>query len=369
MGKDDNNIMRKVMVAMSGGVDSSVAAYLVKEEGYDVTGVTLRLYDGEKGSFAKSGLPPYPAEAVSSAVEDAKCVADSLGIPHLVFDLRDEFKQRVIDSFVKAYESGLTPNPCIECNRYLKFEKILLCGDKSENACVATGHYAMIERDSGSERFLLRKAVDLNKDQTYVLCRLTQDQLARTMFPLGKITKEEALLIAKEQDFTTASKSDSQDICFIPDGDYAGFICRYRDKTYPCGKFTDKRGNSLGDHRGIIRYTVGQRKGLGIALGKPAYVCSIDPESNTVVLGDNEDLFTRELEAVDFNWIATDTPSGDIRAKARIRYKHKEAYATVVPTGRDTVKVIFDEPQRAVTGGQSVVLYDGDIVIGGGTIV
>lgn len=233
---------------------------------------------------------------------------------------------------------------------------------------VVTGHYAQIVQDETTGRYLLKKAVDASKDQSYVLYSLTQDQLSRTLFPLGGLHKTETRRIAEEQGFINAEKRDSQDICFIPDGDYAGFIEKYTGRTYPSGYFTDREGNILGEHRGIIHYTIGQRKGLGLALKKPMYVQELDMEHNRVILGDNADLFTREFDAKDFNWIATDTPASDIRAKARIRYKHKEAEATIVPTGPDTVHVIFDEPQRAITRGQSVVLYDGDYVIGGGTI-
>ena len=354
----------KALVAMSGGVDSSVAAYLVREAGYETTGVTMRLFDNET-----IGLPTDKTCCSLSSIEDACSVANRLGIYFLVCDLREDFRREVIGRFIEAYENGRTPNPCIECNRYLKFDRMFEFGQEFGADRLATGHYAVIERDAGSGRYLLRKAADLSKDQSYVLYSLTQDQLARTLFPLGGMTKSEVRALAEELGLVTAHKSESQDICFVPDGDYASFIRNYTGRDYPPGDFVDREGTVLGTHKGIIRYTVGQRKGLGLALKKPMYVSEIDPAGNRVVLADNADLFTSELSAADFNWIACDVPSSDIRAHARIRYKHKEAPATVIPTGRDTVKVIFDEPQRAVTRGQSVVLYDGDVVIGGGTII
>ncbi|MBR0373259.1 MAG: tRNA 2-thiouridine(34) synthase MnmA [Mogibacterium sp.] len=355
---------RKALVAMSGGVDSSVAAYLVREAGYETTGATMRLFDNET-----IGLPSDKTCCSLSSIEDACAVANRLGIYFLVFDFRADFRREVIDRFIAAYEAGRTPNPCIECNRYLKFEQLYTCGQEIGMDCIATGHYARIERDTGAGRYLLRKAADLSKDQSYVLYSLTQEQLARTLFPLGGMTKQEVRALAEDLGLVTAYKGESQDICFVPDGDYAGFIRNYTGHEYPPGDFVGLDGTVLGTHKGIIHYTIGQRKGLGLALKKPMYVSEIDTVNNRVVLADNADLFTRELTAADFNWIACDVPSSDLRASARIRYKHKEAPATVIPTGRDTVKVIFDEPQRAVTRGQSVVLYDGDVVIGGGTIV
>ena len=354
---------KKALVAMSGGVDSSVAAYLIREAGFETTGVTMRLYDNET-----IGLDSAKTCCSLSSIEDACSIANKLGIYYLVYDFREEFREEVIRRFVDAYEHGMTPNPCIECNRYLKFDHLFACGKEIGQDYVVTGHYAIIEKDSGSGRYLLKKSVDLSKDQSYVLYPLTQEQLAHTLFPLGGMHKTETRQIAEEQGFINAHKHDSQDICFVPDGDYAGFIEHYIGKSYPAGHFVDADGNVLGEHRGIIHYTIGQRKGLGLSLKKPMYVTELDTEKNEVVLGDNADLFTRELNAKDFNWIAMAAPSGDLRAKARIRYKHKEAPAQIIPTGPDTARIIFDEPQRAITRGQSVVLYDDDYVIGGGTI-
>lgn len=355
---------KKVLVAMSGGVDSSVAAYLIREQGYETTGVTMRLYDNET-----IGLSSAKTCCSLESINDAVSVANKLDIYYLVYDFRAEFEKEVIQRFIDAYEHGRTPNPCIECNRYLKFDHLYAAGKEIDQDYIATGHYAIIEKDNATGRYLLKKSVDLSKDQSYVLYSLTQDQLSRTLFPLGGLHKTETRRIAEEQGFINAAKHDSQDICFIPDGDYAGFIEQYTNRKYPSGHFVDQEGNILGEHKGIIHYTIGQRKGLGLALKNPMYVQRLDMDQNQVVLGDNQDLFTREFDAGEFNWIAMDPPTGDIRAKARIRYKHKEADATIVPTGPDTAHIIFDEPQRAITSGQSVVLYDGDYVVGGGTIL
>lgn len=259
------------------------------------------------------------------------------------------------------------PTPAIDCNRYLKFNSLYHRAEELGCHYVVTGHYARIEkREDG--RYLLKKAADPAKDQSYVLYSLTQEQLAHTMFPLGDMNKHQTRMIADQQNFYNADKPDSQDICFVPDGDYAGFIRRFTGKDYPAGDFTDKDGNVLGHHKGIIGYTVGQRKGLGIAAGKPVYVTKICPAENRVILGDNEDLFHRELDAEDFNFISFDTPPAEFRAKAKVRYRQKEQWATVKVTGEHSVHIIFDEPQRAITKGQAAVLYDGDVVIGGGVI-
>lgn len=342
---------KKVIVAMSGGVDSSVAAYLLIKEGYSCTGATMRLYEHEGSE--------------SNSIRDAKNVAERLGMDYYVFDFRNEFKEKVIENFVKTYEAGGTPNPCIVCNRYLKFKMMLDEAEKLFADYVATGHYARISCENGW--YYLKKAADCDKDQSYVLYSLTQHQLKHTLFPLGEYTKSQIRDIASEQGFLNADKKDSQDICFVPDGAYASFIESYRGKICPSGDFIDKEGNVLGRHNGIIRYTVGQRKGLGIAFGKPVYVVDKLADKNAVVLGDNDELFTRELIASDFNWLIPD-PHSEIKCLAKVRYNMKEQPATAYKLSDDKVKIIFDVPQRAVTKGQSAVLYIGDTVIGGGII-
>ncbi|MBQ6315520.1 MAG: tRNA 2-thiouridine(34) synthase MnmA [Mogibacterium sp.] len=359
---------KQALVGMSGGVDSSVAAYLVREAGYEVTGATMRLFDNET-----IGITDKTCCSLSS-IEDACAVANKLGISYVVYDMRPDFRREVIDRFVSAYEHGATPNPCVACNKYLKFDRLyelsasdLLEGNEESTLSIATGHYAVIEK-SPSGRFMLRKGADPGKDQSYFLYDLTQEQLSRTLFPLGNMTKQEVREIAGSLDLVTAKKRESQDICFVPGGDYAAFICGYTGHDYPPGDFVSTDGTVMGRHKGIINYTIGQRKGLGLALKKPAYVLELDTDRNRVILGDNEELFTRELTAESFNWVSMAAPSGDVRASARIRYRHHEAPATVIPISEDSVRIIFDEPQRAITRGQSVVVYDGEYVLGGGII-
>lgn len=350
----------KAIIAMSGGVDSSVAAFLMKEKGFDCIGATLKLHSKENEINTEQSC------CSSQDIEDAKKVADRLSIPYYVFDFEGEFKKKVIDNFVSVYENGGTPNPCIECNRHLKFKKLF---DKMKELgfdYVVTGHYARVDEKDGW--YYLKKGVDPSKDQSYVLYSLTQEQLAHVMFPLGEYSKPEIRSIAEKQNFVNASKKDSQDICFVEDGDYAGFIEKYTGKTYPKGNFVDIYGNILGEHQGIIRYTNGQRKGLGIALGKPMYVAGKNINENTVTLCTNEQLFSKELIANDFNWLVPDF-GDEIKCKARVRYNMKEQDATAYKLEDGNVKVVFDTPQRAITKGQAVVLYDGDILVGGGTII
>ena len=349
--------MKKALIAMSGGVDSSVSAFLCKEKGYDCMGATMKLYNGFEDSTCCS----------LADIEDAKAVCHRLGMEHHVYNFTEDFDEKVIKKFIDAYECGATPNPCIECNRHLKFAKLFAKMQELGYDYVVTGHYARIEQVDG--RFLLKKAVDHTKDQSYVLYSMTQEQLAHTLFPLGEFEKSYAREIAEENGFINARKKDSQDICFVPDGDYATFIEKYAGKTYPCGDFVDKDGKVLGEHKGIIRYTIGQRKGLGLSLPAPMYVCDKDTLKNQVVLCSNEELFSNSLDAVDFNWIAFDNPPEKVRAKARIRYNQVEEPATIFVTGKDTVHIEFDKPQRAIAKGQAVVVYDGDTVLGGGTIV
>ncbi|MDR1630322.1 MAG: tRNA 2-thiouridine(34) synthase MnmA [Oscillospiraceae bacterium] len=354
--------MSRVLVAMSGGVDSSVAAFLLKEQGYDCIGATMRLFDNEDAGFSRE-----KSCCSLEDTEDARSVARRLSMPYYVFNFMGDFHTQVISRFADCYEKGGTPNPCIDCNRYLKFDRMLRRARELECEAVATGHYARIEQKDG--RRLLKKAEDKSKDQTYVLYAMTQDQLAHTLFPLGGMHKAQTRKIAEEQGFLNARKRDSQDICFAPDGDYAAAIARHTGKTYSPGKFVDRAGNVLGEHQGIIRYTIGQRKGLGLALPGPMYVCEKNVAENTVVLGRNEDLFSTELVAEDFNWILYETPPETLRVKAKIRYSQNEEDATVTPLPKNKVKLVFDRPQRAVSPGQAVVLYDGDYVVGGGTIV
>lgn len=351
--------MKKVMIAMSGGVDSSVCAKIVKDKGYDIVGGTMHLFDKTDKLF-------YPDESGYNDTKDAKSVADMLGVDFYVFDFKEEFKKHVIEPFINSYETAGTPNPCLYCNKELKFGMLI---DKAvEMGCdyIATGHYAHIVFENG--RYKLKKAIDITKDQSYVLYSLTQEQLEHTMFPLGNLTKDEVKEIAKDCNFVTAGKKESQDICFVPDGDYVGFMCRYTGKNYPEGNFVDKDNNILGKHKGIVHYTIGQRKGLGIALNKPAYVCNKNSVENTVTLGDNEDLFKADVYVSDFNWLSIAKPDGEIKASAKIRYNMKEQPCTVIPLDNDKVKIVFDEPQRAITKGQAAVVYDGDYIIGGGII-
>lgn len=353
----------RAMIAMSGGVDSSVAAFLMTEQGYECIGATMKLFRNED-----VGVPQGHTCCSLDDVEDARQVAQTLGMPHYVFNFSDRFKEEVIDRFVHAYENGQTPNPCIDCNRFLKFDKLFTRAREAGCDCVVTGHYARIDHDEQSGRWLLKKALDTNKDQSYVLYSMTQEQLAHTRFPLGGMTKPEVRAIAEAHGFLNAHKHDSQDICFVQNGSYADFIEEYTGRHYPPGDFVTHDGRIMGHHRGIIRYTVGQRKGLGLALPEPLYVCAVDPTANTVTLGTNADLFTTTLTANELNLIAVPRIEQSTRLKAKVRYRQPEQWATVVQTDDDTLSLTFDEPQRAITRGQSVVLYDGDVVVGGGTI-
>ncbi len=355
---------KKAIIAMSGGVDSSVAAYLIKQQGFECTGVTMKLFNSDDLEISKT----HSCSSLDD-IEDAKSIAEQLGIPYHVFGFSELFKETVIDRFVDAYENGCTPNPCIYCNRYLKFNKLYTRAAEFGCEYVVTGHYARIELDENTGRYLLKKGLDPTKDQSYVLYSLSQEQLSHTLLPLGGMSKTKTREIAREQGFVSAHKHDSQDLCFVKDGDYAQFIESYTGKEFPHGNFVDKNGKVLGEHKGIIHYTIGQRKGLGIALGEPAFVCGIDPQSNTVTLGKNADLFTDTLTAKDINLISVESIDEPMRVKAKVRYRQIEQWATVTQTDDDTITVKFDEPQRAITKGQAVVLYDGDTVVGGGTIV
>ncbi len=345
---------RKALIGMSGGVDSSVAAWLTQQAGFSCLGATMRLHDRSCGG--------------SDDVADARAVAQRLGFDHVVLSMEEDFARNVMEDFVTAYESGLTPNPCIRCNKTMKFGRMLEEGKRLGCGVVVSGHYARIRQDAQTGRYLLCRAADRAKDQTYFLACLSQEQLKHIRFPLGDLTKEEVRAIAAAQGFGNAKKKDSQDICFVPGGDYVAFMEAYTGKTYPQGAYLDLTGRVIGSHRGAVGYTIGQRKGLGIALGAPAYVCRKDMAQNTVTLGPNEALFSRELRARDMTYFPFPALTEPMAVTAKTRHSQHEQGATVYPEADGTVRVVFDSPQRAITPGQAVVLYQGDLVIGGGTI-
>ncbi len=351
----------KILAAMSGGVDSSVAALLLKNEGHELIGATMKLYDNET-----AGLQTKTCCSLDDT-DDARRVAMRLGFPYYVFNYEDEFRTEVIDRFVRAYEEGRTPNPCIDCNRFMKFGKLYERARILGCEAVATGHYARVVFEDG--RFLLKKGLDRSKDQSYVLACLTQEQLAHTRFPLGELTKDEVRRLAEENGFYNAHKPDSQDICFVPDGDYAGFIARTTGRDCLPGDFVLEDGTVVGRHKGITHYTIGQRRGLGIAWSHSLFVKKIDPASNRVILSDDESLYSRETEVSGLNWICWDEPPKEFRCSARIRYRHTEQPALVTVREGGSVRILFDEAQRAATPGQTAVFYDGDTVLGSGTIV
>ena len=356
--------MKKVVVGMSGGVDSSVAAYLLKEAGYDVIGVTMQIWLKEEEIV----LQENAGCCGLSAVDDARRVANALEIPYYVMNFREPFRENVMDYFVKEYLEGRTPNPCIACNRYVKWESLL---DRSLSIgadYIATGHYArVVELPNG--RYALKKSATAAKDQTYALYNLTQEQLKRTLMPVGEYTKDQIREIAAKIGLYVANKPDSQEICFVPDNDYAGFIEEYTGQKLAKGNFVDVHGNVLGQHQGIIHYTIGQRKGLGIALGKPAFVVEIRPETNEVVIGTNEDVFGMSLIADRLNAMSIPEYTDGMEVIAKIRYNHEGAKCRITKLSEDCIRCDFEEPQRAITPGQAVVFYDGDVVVGGGTIV
>ena len=355
---------KKVVVGMSGGVDSSVAAYLLKEQGYDVIGVTMQIWQDEE----RVVLEENGGCCGLSAVDDARRVAAALDIPYYVMNFKKEFKENVIDYFIDEYLHGRTPNPCIACNRYVKWESLLRRSMDIGADYIATGHYARIEKLPNG-RYSLKRSATLAKDQTYALYNLTQEQLARTLMPVGEYSKDEVRQMAEKINLRVANKPDSQDICFVPDGDYAGFIERTLDAELPTGNFVTLDGKVLGKHKGITHYTVGQRKGLGLALGYPAFVIEIRPETNEVVIGTNEDSMSNYVRANKLNFMSIADLTEPMRVFAKIRYNHKGAWCTIEKTGEDEVLCTFEEHQRAITPGQAVVFYDGDYVLGGGTII
>ncbi len=350
---------KKALIAMSGGVDSSVCALLMKNKGFDCIGITLRLCN--KNILNSSCC-------TDEDINDAKTVAENLNMEHMVINYESNFKEDVLDRFVSAYETGATPNPCIDCNRFIKFKGMYECALEMDADFIVTGHYARVEYNDKTGRYLLKKGVDESKDQSYVLYSLSQEQLSKTIFPLGHMPKSEVRQIALYNGFLVANKKDSQDLCFVPDGNYTDFIKQYTGKEYPCGDFVDTEGNFLGKHKGIIGYTIGQRKGLGLSLPRPMFVCNKDIDSNKVVLTEGKELYNDTLFAHDLNLISVSGIEKPMKVKAKVRYNQKEQPATVEQISDYEIKVKFDEPQRAITSGQAVVLYDGDIVVGGATI-
>lgn len=354
---------KKVLVAMSGGVDSSVTAYLLKEQGYDCIGVTMRLYENET-----IGKKRENTCCSLEDVEDARSVAYRIGIPYYVFNFTDDFEDKVICRFVHAYETGYTPNPCIDCNRFMKFDLLFQRAKALGCDYIATGHYARILRDEKSGRYLLKKGVDEKKDQSYVLYAMTQDMLAHTLLPLGGLHKTRVREIAEEQGFLNARKHDSQDICFVPDGDYTAFLERFTKKTYPEGDFVDKNGNVLGRHRGIVHYTIGQRRGLGIAASEPLYVIGKNLEKNQVILGTAREGLTHSLTADELNLIETARLDAPRKLSVAIRYHQAPQPAVVTQLSDTSARIDLETPQRGVAPGQAVVFYQDDVVVGGGTI-
>ncbi len=353
---------KSVLIGMSGGVDSSVAAALLKERGYRVIGATMRLW-----TYQDNGNTEHEGCCSEGAVEDARRVCDKLGIDFYVMNFKELFRRRVIDNFVSEYTHGRTPNPCIRCNKYLKFDAMLKKALAMDIDYIATGHYAKIERTANG-KYVLKKSAAKKKDQSYVLYNLTQEQLAHTLMPLGGYNKDEVRALAEKYGLAVAHKKDSQEICFVENGNYAGFITDYADYTPDKGDILDINGNKLGEHRGLIYYTIGQRKGIG-AYGRPMFVKEIDAGRNTITLGEKGTEFSDELTACDVNFISGEFPTEPMRISAKARYQAPPAEAVLYPMEDGNIKAVFHTPQRAITSGQAVVFYDGDIVLGGGTVI
>ena len=365
----------KLAVAMSGGVDSSAAAALLKQQGHELVGFTMQLWNQRRGISVDENGDPLPSRCCSlDDVYDARRVAEELGFPFYVLNLEREFERDVVQPFVTSYLSGETPIPCVSCNSRLKFASLDKLAASLGCDKVATGHYARVEFDEPANRYRLFRGRNLDKDQSYFLWELTQEQLARALFPLGEMSKPEVREVAREHSLAVAEKSESQEICFVPDGDYAGFIDRYLaaeaevERLPGDGEIVDASGRVVGRHRGIHHYTVGQRRGLGIAGAQPLYVINIDAPRNQVVVGHQDDLLSHEFTAAGVNWVAFDPPDDPVAAEVRVRYRHTPAAATIAPLPNNRVRVTFAEPQRAITPGQATVFYRGDEVVGGGWI-
>ena len=354
---------KKVMVAMSGGVDSSAAALLLQQQGYDICGVTLSLYSND------DILQTSEEKTCCSLddVEDARRVCTKLGVDHFVFNMKQQFREKVIDTFANSYKIGETPNPCIECNRHIKFSGVLNRAEQLGFDMIATGHYVISEYDPAAERWILRRAVDPNKDQSYVLYVLTQDMLSKTLFPLGGLNKSQIREIAEQHELINARKRESQDICFVPDGDYAAFLIKKLGVKTKNGKFVDTEGKTLGEHKGIIRYTIGQRRGLGVSADRRLFVIDKNIKENKIILGDEPLLFKNRMWVRDVNWVSIKPPNGKVLAQVKSRYRQNAQSAVLHPM-ENGVLVEFEQPQRALTTGQAAVFYDGDVVLGGGTI-
>lgn len=366
----------KIAVAMSGGVDSSAAAALLKKQGHELVGFTMQLWDQRRGINTDENGDPLPSRCCSlDDVYDARRVAEELDFPFYVLNLERDFERDVVQPFVASYLKGETPIPCVACNSRLKFASLDRLAVSLGCEKVATGHYARVEFDPSIKRYKLLRGKNQQKDQSYFLWELTQSQLSRALFPLGEMSKPEARDAARNHGLAVAEKKESQEICFVPDGDYAGFIDRYleaeeaTDRLPGSGEIVDTLGQVIGEHGGIQRYTVGQRRGIGIAGERPLYVISLDAEKNRVLVGGEEELLSNEFTAAGVNWIAVDDPVESVRAEVRVRYRHAAAPATITPLQNGRVRVVFDEPQRAITPGQATVFYRGDEVVGGGWIV